>query len=543
MNCKTILLFILLTGFIIPFPGSAGEIILQSSQIRLDYGKHNRGDTFADTLTLIRFEDQNKIFIKPVDAEVTCDCIIAEAHPEGNDLHPHGFLCFTFEVLSEEKDGIGEKIIYIYTNDEKFNLIRLAISIFVRPDSTFNKTDQQRQPVDSLEALEFLSTPSEAPPTQTSIDQRQTPGEIGEQFTPLHILYFGSPRCQSCRRVEDALLPKLEEKWGNQIIIDRFNIEDPNAYAQLISLRKRYGVEDKRSPFTLFIGSSSITGRKDLSSRLDRAIAEALDKDEQTIFPEQVEVTHNQARTFFQSLSFWAVVGAGLIDGVNPCAFATLVFFLSLLSYAKSTKRQMMIVGLGFTTSVFVVYLLLGLGAFRALQALSVFSVISKVIFALTFVLLIYLFILAIRDTIRYYASGRKTEDQTLQLSQRNKRRIHQIMRKGLKTRNLLLGSSGIGALVSLFEAVCTGQVYLPTIVLMLKDPSLSAHAFFFLLLYNVLFITPLLFVFALAYVGTASEQFADWSKRNFGVTRIALSVLFLLLAVLMALELIQGLT
>jgi cytochrome c biogenesis protein CcdA len=58
-----------------------------------------------------------------------------------------------------------------------------------------------------------------------------------------------------------------------------------------------------------------------------------------------------------------------------------------------------------------------------------------------------------------------------------------------------------------------------------------------YLILYNLLFITPLVVVFALAYGGVASDQFSAWSKKNFGITRIALSVLFLVLAVLMGVE------
>ncbi len=230
-------------------------------------------------------------------------------------------------------------------------------------------------------------------------------------------------------------------------------------------------------------------------------------------------------------------MGAGLLDGINPCAFATIVFFISLLGYTGSSKRQMLIVGIGFTTAVFTVYLLLGLGAFRALQALAVYTIIARIIFGATFILLMVLLVISARDTIRYYRSGGKTTDQVLQLSATNKRRIHNVMRKGLKTKNLFIGAVGIGALVSLFEAACTGQVYLPTIVLVLQDPDLRNHALLYLIFYNLLFIFPLVFVFILAYGGVASERFAEWSKKNFGVTRIALTILFLFLAILMGVE------
>jgi hypothetical protein len=110
-------------------------------------------------------------------------------------------------------------------------------------------------------------------------------------------------------------------------------------------------------------------------------------------------------------------------------------------------------------------------------------------------------------------------------------------MRRGLKTSNLLFAAVGIGITVTLFEAACTGQVYLPAIVLMLNDPLLSERAWLWLVVYNLLFIAPLLVIFTLSYIGISSSSYANWSKLNYGKTRIALTLLF---ASFLALLLIQ---
>jgi cytochrome c biogenesis protein CcdA len=52
------------------------------------------------------------------------------------------------------------------------------------------------------------------------------------------------------------------------------------------------------------------------------------------------------------------------------------------------------------------------------------------------------------------------------------------------------------GLLVSILEAVCTGQVYLPTIAYVLKRTHLWVEALGYLLLYNIMFIAPLFVVF-----------------------------------------------
>ena len=71
--------------------------------------------------------------------------------------------------------------------------------------------------------------------------------------------------------------------------------------------------------------------------------------------------------TRFRSLSVAAVVLAGLIDGVNPCAFATILFFVSYLAVSRRQRREMLLVGGAFALGVFVTYFAVGLGAMRLL--------------------------------------------------------------------------------------------------------------------------------------------------------------------------------
>jgi cytochrome c biogenesis protein CcdA len=88
------------------------------------------------------------------------------------------------------------------------------------------------------------------------------------------------------------------------------------------------------------------------------------------------------------------------------------------------------------------------------------------------------------------------------------------------------------GFLVSLLEAVCTGQVYLPTISFVLKSTTLKFQALAYLLLYNIMFIAPLVVIFALALLGTSSQQFSDFLKKRLGVIKILMAVLFFALGI-----------
>ena len=126
-----------------------------------------------------------------------------------------------------------------------------------------------------------------------------------------------------------------------------------------------------------------------------------------------------------------------------------------------------------------------------------------------------------------------------LQLSLGNKTRIHKIMGfflrdKQKSTVRLVLAALAVGFCVSLVEAVCTGQVYMPTCVLILQDPQLRACATLYLVLYNLMFVVPLVAVFVLALLGYESKGFNAFFKKHLGLTKVLLSLVFLGLFILL---------
>jgi hypothetical protein len=95
------------------------------------------------------------------------------------------------------------------------------------------------------------------------------------------------------------------------------------------------------------------------------------------------------------------------------------------------------------------------------------------------------------------------------------------------------------GVLVSLIELACTGQVYLPTILFVLGVPEMQAQAGLYLVLYNLMFVLPLVVVFVLAYFGTTSQQLGVLIHRHTSKIKLATAGLFFLLAGWMVVTLI----
>jgi len=83
---------------------------------------------------------------------------------------------------------------------------------------------------------------------------------------------------------------------------------------------------------------------------------------------------------------------------------------------------------------------------------------------------------------------------------------------------------------VSLIELTCTGQVYLPTILFVLGEPQLRLHAISYLVLYNLVFVLPLVVVFVVAALGTSSTRLATVVQRHTGTIKLLTAAVFALL-------------
>jgi len=355
----------------------------------------------------------------------------------------------------------------------------------------------------------------------------------------LRVVVFFSPGCEGCYEVKDVALPHIADTFKEHLVIEYRDINDIEAYKELLEYEKYYS-STENEPLKVFVGSKSLAGTEEILSKLEDTVAEELAKGSRTfnVTPETASPEGpassggglpENIKERFRTFSPLAVAGAGLLDGINPCVFTVIVFFISLLAYLGKSRRQMLIVGFGFSISVFATYLLLGLGVTEAVNIFSVSHGISRGITIVTALFALSVAGLSFLDYIRYRRSG-DVKDMKLGLPQSIKNRIHKIMRHELKASNLLIGSIVIGFLVSLLESVCTGQLYVPTIVFVLRDPKLRPTAFGYLLLYNLMFIIPLVMVFAVAYLGVGSDKLGRFLRKNLGAFKLITTALFIAL-------------
>lgn len=232
----------------------------------------------------------------------------------------------------------------------------------------------------------------------------------------------------------------------------------------------------------------------------------------------------------FKAWSLSAVLIAGLIDGVNPCAFATIIFLVSYLTFMGKKSAEILLYGITFTFGVFIAYLLAGMGFMTFLHELNGFPIIAKGIRLLMILFAFSLGLISLYDYI-LFRRGQMAKWK-LQLPTAMKKKIHGIIREHVRSnKGGLLATFSVGFVIAACQVVCTAQVYLPTIGYIMTIPQLKIHAFFNLLLYNIMFIIPLVGVFVSTFFGITSEKMAFVSKKHTGQVKLLTAILFLVLA------------
>lgn len=352
-------------------------------------------------------------------------------------------------------------------------------------------------------------------------------GDSCATAAPIYAAYFYQTGCDSCSRVE-ADLAYLRSKYP-QLVVEKFNVFDQAGLGEWLAARAGRATAFK-SP-ALFIGEYAWFTEKEITPLSVQTALECIKEEGSPKIWEEFDPAAGQAAAVerFRSMSWLTVVLAGLVDGLNPCAFATLIFFISYLTLSGRKGREVIFVGLSFTLGVFVAYLVIGFGFYKVLDLLGTWlELLGKAVYALTAVLCLGLAFFSFKDYLKV-RHGDLT-DMALKLPEKLRLRINKVIRQGRGVQSYALGAFATGLVISVLELACTGQVYLPTIIFVSSVPELRLSAMFYLVLYNLLFILPLVVVFILAYYGTTSQDLTRFLQKHAGAVKLGMTVLFLAL-------------
>ncbi len=220
-------------------------------------------------------------------------------------------------------------------------------------------------------------------------------------------------------------------------------------------------------------------------------------------------------------LLFPLIAAAALVDSINPCAFSILLLTIAFLFSIGKTRSGILKIGGIYILGIFIVYILIGLGILQTLHLFNTPHFMAKVgailLIALGGINLINEFFPAFPVKLR--------------IPQAAHHKMAELMEKASLPTAFLLGT-----LVGLCEFPCTGGPYLMVLGL-LHDQGTYLAGLGYLMLYNLIFILPLVVILLIASDNSLVEKVRLWKKEEMknmkfwsGIAMIILGIIIFLL-------------
>ncbi|MAH50891.1 hypothetical protein CMI37_34060 [Candidatus Pacearchaeota archaeon] len=330
------------------------------------------------------------------------------------------------------------------------------------------------------------------------------------------VYYFGRVGCLHCANVDDSgVLERVAVLEG--VSLQKYDVVESQEGRDLFNnFASDFGISsyERGVPFVVVdcggdgVGNFYFMGDNPIIDELENKLETCSDGGSGVGGQGGVSSASADAK----KITLWGLVVAALIDSINPCAFGVLIFLMLSLLKIGSSKRALK-AGLVYTFVVFVVYFLSGFGIFKVLQS---FTSISRFVYMGAGVLVLVVGGLQFYDVI--------FKKRTIGIPKKAGPIIEKIIHRGTIPAMILLG-----IVVSLFELPCTGGIYLGILTMMSINKTFAVS---YLLIYNLIFVLPLIIITLLIYKGASPEKLQRWTVKERKWMKVAAGVVLVALGV-----------
>jgi cytochrome c biogenesis protein CcdA/glutaredoxin len=341
-----------------------------------------------------------------------------------------------------------------------------------------------------------------------------------QESLDLTLYYFKSETCGHCVRAEEAIRG-IVNRYPDLRLVE-FELTSNETNRRIFSaVNEHFGVASPGVP-TLVIGNHIFVGEDVIREDLEHIIlAERTRAPAGEQYP-PVDPTWltTGSSSSFQTVTLPLVITAALVDGINPCALAVLVFLLIGMT-ALGHRRKALLMGLTYSSAVFLLYLLAGIGILAGIRQSGLGNAFSMA----AALIAIIAGLLSLRDALR------KTSAPLLKIPARAKEHLNRYISNASVPAAFVLG-----ILVGLFELPCTGAVYF-TILSLVGNTMTFTEGIAYLIVYNLVFVLPLVMVVAAVYRGLPPSEAEEWRLRNMRRLRLVSGCVLLVIGTAMLLS------
>ena len=327
------------------------------------------------------------------------------------------------------------------------------------------------------------------------------------------VLFYGQG-CPHCAALEDYLNDLKKEYVFDivkyEIYFNTSNIKIFDGYA------KQHNTTIKRVP-TLFINDKVFEGfTSEVAYKIREEIAV---KNPDKITGKVIGDTNNNME---KAITIPAVILAAFVDSINPCEFAILILLLTTILVAGNRKKALF-AGIAFSIAIYLSYFFMGLGLYSAIKI----SGLSRTLYIIFAFIAILVGLFNLKDYF-WYGKGFLME---VPLSWRP------AMKKLVTSVTSIPGAFILGIIISLFLLPCTSGPYI-IILGMLAETATRNSAILLLMLYNLIFILPMLIItFSIYYGLTTTEKAEQWRIRKLRILHLIAGIILLILGIGMILS------
>lgn len=344
------------------------------------------------------------------------------------------------------------------------------------------------------------------------------------------IYFFYGAGCPHCAIVEEYFQKEnIQERYDVDIREIYFNRENALLFNNLLT--NLSVPQEKRGVPTVIIGKVVLTGDKQIMDNFvietNRFLSEEQDKtiENKPLVDEQksaiVNIDEPKGQGF--ELTLLAVIAGALVDAVNPCEFAVLIILMTTI-LASGNRRKALYSGIAFSVSIFISYLLMGVGLYQALG----FGSMSQVFFKIVGWLAIMLGLFNLKDYF-WYGKGVLME---VPLSWRPR------LKKLIGSVTNPVGAFLVGFLVSLFLLPCTSGPYI-VILGMLANNESTRQALLYLTLYNFIFVLPMILITFAVFKGFPPQKAEELRQKNLRNLHLVAGTILLLMGMVIIFDLL----
>jgi cytochrome c biogenesis protein CcdA len=311
---------------------------------------------------------------------------------------------------------------------------------------------------------------------------------------PQCLYFFESEGCHSCEEA-DSYIKSIEAEYPT-LTVHRFEVHNITNWELMVNLYRARNMTLTATPVA-FIGNEVLIGPAAIESRLESLIMN--NTGWQCPSPNSTVPPYEGP----SSPPIGVIFGMALADSLNPCAIAVLLLLIVALSAASG---RVLTTGGAYIAGNFIAYVLIGFGLFSILRQFQLPFYTSKVIGALAIIVAILSLFTKIpvsqRPTVKKLIEG-ATSPPAAFLA---------------------------GAVISAIELPCTGGPYFLALTLMSQYSLSQVEVLGYLLLYNLIFVLPLVLILVLYMFARSPKIPRNYIRYASAIAMLIVGV-FLLLA------------